>query len=413
MARIRFPMFLKFWVGCTLLSALLIVGGLLVVQSETRVMRRTTYLEKHFDRYVKYQEGLGRAVASVAEVLSRDERLRRAMAGGADVAADATPAAALAEAMFAQVSGRSGIRPDLFLLFDSTDMVWASPESPINAADLRELEPVARVRQGRSFFNQVLVIHDGKAVQLAGVPVYAPGEKRVVGGLLLGVAVERYMQEYREQSDSEKELQHRMVLVHQGKVVASVFPSAGWPELATQLKPENRAVAVENEQKRIFIKLKEGDFDFHTGTVEGFAGMTAGTVGDLYLLRTRRTVEEEVPGLPIKELLVGAILSLVIASLLALWITRPIKKFVHPVAPHARGGAPISTSGSTSAPRTRPPTWPPTSTRSSLASTSWPARCRARRSRSVRRRPRSAPRRGRCWRACATRPSRSRARPRR
>lgn len=30
MARFRFPMFLKFWIGCTLLATLLIVGGLIV-----------------------------------------------------------------------------------------------------------------------------------------------------------------------------------------------------------------------------------------------------------------------------------------------------------------------------------------------------------------------------------------------
>jgi methyl-accepting chemotaxis protein len=348
MARIRFPMFLKFWIGCTLLATLLIVGGLLVVQSETRVRRRTTYLEKHFDRYVKYQEGLGRAAASVAEVLSRDERLRQAIAGEtggegapAEPAAEVTPAAALAEAMFTQISGRSGIRPDLFLLFDGQDLVWASPESPIGAADLRELEPVARVRQGRSFFNQVL-IHDGRAIQLAGAPVYAPRSKRVVGGLLLGISIDRYMQEYREQSDSDRDQQLRMVLLQQGKVLASVFPSATWTELATQLRPENRVIAVEGEQRRPFIKLKEGEFDFHTGTAEGFAGMTAGPVGDLYLLRTRRTVEQEVPGLPIKELLVGAVLSLVIASLLALWITRPIKRFVHQSRRMLEGGADLN-----------------------------------------------------------------------
>ncbi|HKE14560.1 MAG TPA: HAMP domain-containing methyl-accepting chemotaxis protein [Kofleriaceae bacterium] len=340
MARFRFPMFLKFWIGCTLLATLLIVGGLLVVQSGTRAVNRTTFLEKHFERYEDYQAGLGRGVASVAAVLASDDRLRLAMAGG-QAAGQPSPAAALAEKMFEQLSGKNALQPGLFLLFDGQDLVWASPESPIGPEDMRELEPVARVRQGRAFVDQVLV-HDGKAIQLAGMPIYAPGEKRVVGGLLLGIPVERYMEEYRAQSDRQKELQHRLVLLHQGKVVASVFPSEDWEELAEQLKPQNWQVDKESDDQRPYIKLKDGKFDFHHGQVDGFAGMTAGVVGDLYLLRTRRAVDTQAPGLPIKELITGAVLSLVIASLLALWITRPIKRFVSQSQRMLEGGADLN-----------------------------------------------------------------------
>ncbi|HYU15491.1 MAG TPA: hypothetical protein VEL05_05450, partial [Candidatus Acidoferrum sp.] len=323
MARFRFPMFLKFWIGCTALATMLIVGGLLVVRSETRVLNRGSVIERHFERYSKYQEGLGRAAASVAEVLARDPRLGQALAGGpprdppgreADGLpagppqgpASGAPAAAVAEAMFEQISGKAALRPELFLVFDDHDLVWASPESAIGAADLRELEPVARVRQGGAFFDQTF-IHGDRALQLTGVAVRAPGEKRVVGGLLLGIPIERYMDEYRELTDSRKEMQHRMVLVHHGRVIASVFPSADWPELAEQLKEQNWVVEQEGSEKRQFIRLKQGDFEFHHGPAEGFAGVTAGVVGDLFLLRTRRGVEATAPGLPIAELIVGAI----------------------------------------------------------------------------------------------------------
>jgi methyl-accepting chemotaxis protein len=355
MARFRFPMFLKFWIGCTLLASLLIVGGLLVVQSESRTTQRAYYLEKHFERYVKYQEGLGRAAASVAAILATDERLRQAMAGAGEAAgaapdAPAAPpvareraAARLAEAMFQQTAGKNGLRPGLFLLFDQQDLVWASPDSPIDEGDLRELEPVARVRQGRSFFNQVL-IHEGQAIQVTGVPIQAPGEKRVVGGLILGIPIERYMQEYREQSDNERELQHQLVLLRQGRVVASVFPSTDWPALAEQVKQERWQVDPEQEgvDDRPYIRFKDTNYDFHRGPVDGFAGVSAGPVGELFLLRTRRSRDVEAPGLPIKELITGAILSLVIASLLALWITRPIKRFVSQSQRMLEGGADLN-----------------------------------------------------------------------
>jgi methyl-accepting chemotaxis protein len=354
MPRFRFPMFLKFWIGCTALASLLIVGGLIVVQNESRAVNRTTFLEKHFDRYMDYQAGLGRGVASVAAVLAADDRLRQAMAGAASASAtdssggpaaeppaQTRPAAALAEKMFEQVSGKNALQPGVFLLFDDQELVWAAPESPIGPEDMRELEPVARVRQGRAFVNQIL-IHDGKAIQLAGTPIYAPGEKRVVGGLILGIPVERYMEEYRSQSDSQKELQHRLVLLHQGHVVASVFPSEEWDELAEQVKSQNWKVDEETDDRRPYVVLKEGRFDFHRGQVEGFAGMNAGVVGDLFLLRSRRTIDTQAPGLPIKELITGAILSLVVASLLALWITRPIKRFVSQSKRMLEGGADLN-----------------------------------------------------------------------
>jgi methyl-accepting chemotaxis protein len=338
MARFRFPMFLKFWVGCTVLATLLIVGGLLVVQSETRTLNRTSLIERHFERYTKYQEGLGRAASSVTELIAHDAALAQAIAAPAP---DGRTAKQVAEAVFEEISGKSALRPNLFVVFGAQELVYASPDSSIDAADLRELEPVARVRGGGAFFNQVL-IHDGKAFQVTGVPVNAPGEKRVVGGLLLGISVERYMDEYRELSDTRKESQHKMVLVHRGRVVASVFPTADWAELNEQLLPAKWVVEKEGEETRQYIRLKQGDFEFHRGPVEGFAGVTAGNVGEMFLLRARRSVETQDPGLPIKELITGAILSLIIASLLALWITRPIKGFVRQSRRMLEGGADLN-----------------------------------------------------------------------
>jgi len=341
MARFRFPMFLKFWVGCAMLAALLIVGGVLVVRSETRMKSRGNYLEKHFKRYEEYQEGVGRAVSSVADVLASDMRLRQALTGGGE-----GNAAAIAQQMYEQVSGKNGVRPDLFVVFDQQGLVWAPPESPIDADDLRELEPVGRVRQGTAFFNKVL-IHHGRALQLAGVPIPAAGEKRVVGGLLVGVDMTRYMEEYRDQSDDKPkegkpDMRHRLVLVQGGQVVASVFPKEEWAELSDKLKPEKWATAREGEEKRQIIRLSKGDFDFYRGQVEGFAGVSAGPIADLFLLRSRANLEGRDEVIPWGEMLVGAILSLFVASLLAVWITRPIKRFVRQSQRMLEGGADLN-----------------------------------------------------------------------
>ncbi len=350
MARFRFPMFLKFWVGCSILAALLIVGGVLVVRSETRQRTRTYYLEKHFKRFLEYQQSIGRAISSVGELIAGDPRVRQAVAGGGaggGAAEGAAPAApAVAEQLFAELSGKNGIRPDLFMLFDQQSLLWTSPESPIRADDLRELEAVSRVRQGTVFFNKVLV-HQGRAIQLAGVPITAPGEKRVVGGLLIGVDLERYMADYRDQSDEKPregkpDLRHRLSLVRNGEVVASVFPREEWPELVEKIKPDKLATVTVNGEKRQVVRLDKGDFDFVHGPIEGFAGVSSGPIGELYLLRRRSESEENAAVIPWKELLVGVLLSLVISSLLALWITRPIKRFVRQSQRMLEGGADLN-----------------------------------------------------------------------
>ena len=339
MARFRFPMFLKFWIGCSALAALLIAGGVLVVQNETRSRGRSYYLKKHFERFLGYQDGLGRAMSSVADVLAADLDLRRALAGGAEPGG--ASAAELAEAMHVQVSGKSGLRPDLFVLFDQGGLVWRSPTSPIGPDDLRELEPVARVRQGSALFNRTL-IHGGEAVQVTGVPVLAPDGTRVVGGLLIGVAAERYMQDYRTMSDDDPALQHRPVLVVDGKVVASVFPREAWPELAEQLQEERWVTVREDERTSRVIRLRDGDFDFHRDEVTGFAGVTSGGVGELFLLRPRSSAGSDQSTVPWKAIIIGALLSLVIASVLALWITRPIKRFVSQSQRMLEGGADLN-----------------------------------------------------------------------
>ncbi|HEU5059766.1 MAG TPA: HAMP domain-containing methyl-accepting chemotaxis protein [Kofleriaceae bacterium] len=349
MARLRFPMFLKFWFGCTVLATLLIVGGVLVVRSETRQRSRTYYLEKHFKRYQEYQAGLGRAVSSVADLIAADPRLRQGLGGGGSTGmpegAAGGPAAAAAE-MFEKVSGKNGIRPDLFLVFDQQGLVWSSPESPVDAGDLRELEPVNKVRQGVAFFNKVL-IHPGGAIQLAGVPIMAAGEKRVVGGLIIGIDVLRYMQEYRDQSDEKPkegkpDQRHRLVLLRDGQVVTSVFPREDWPALAQQLKPDKWVEIEDRGEKRKIVRFENENLDFVRGQIEGFAGMSTGPIGELVLLRVRSDQEQSGAVIPWKELAIGVILSLVISSLLALWITRPIKRFVRQSQRMLEGGADLN-----------------------------------------------------------------------
>jgi len=340
----RIGMFWKFLVGCVSLAGLLILGGYLVVRSETKMESRGDYLKKHFDRYLKYQDGLGRAVSSVADREANDSELRRELTPtpGADgrPAIDGDGAARRMDAVFKVLSGENSLQPQFMILFDKNGvLVWSSPDSTIKSSDLRELEAVQRVRTGQAFFNKLL-IHAGKAMQIAGVPVKSATGEEIVGGFLVGVDITRYMADFKEQSDDKETMQYRMVLVHDGQVVASVFAQDMWPELGQQLAEQNWGYEWEGDYKRPVIRLKggdklangqrmkAGDYDFSMRELEGFAGLESGKVAQMFLLRSRLNLVGRGPKFPLKEILIGLALSILVAFGLSWWITRPIKQFV-------------------------------------------------------------------------------------
>ena len=334
----RVPMFLKFWVGCSTLATLLIIGGLLVVRSETKAATKSRgdYLAKHFKRYEQYQEGLGQAVSSVASMMATDGQLIAALTptsvppseppeGVVPISRPGDPRE-LAEGLFQRVSGKNAVRPDLFVVFDTSKMIWSNPASKLGPEDIEELEPVARVRSGQAFYNKVLITGE-HAVQLAGVPMRS-SSGAVVGGILVGVDVTRYMQQYQVQSDTKEIMQHQLSMVYNGRVVASVMPPEIWSELNTQLQEDKWHTTQEGDYTRLFVSLKQGNFDFTQGAVEGFAGVDSGHIASLFLLRSRSNLKGRGPRIPWIEMLIGAVLSLAMASLLAFWITKPIKQFV-------------------------------------------------------------------------------------
>jgi methyl-accepting chemotaxis protein len=330
-------MFLKFWVGCTLLAALLIVGGLLVVRKETRSVNRSVFLEKHLKRYLAFQAGLGEAALTVADALAGDDDLRVALAPGAPVG----PAAAIAERMHRQISGPRGLRPDLFVVFDPAAAVWIAPGSPLSADALRELAAVGAVRDGGAFHDRIVML-EGRAFQVAGAPILAPDGRAVLGGLVLGVELLRYFETYGKSSDDAPRLQHRLSLVHDGKIVGSVMPREDWPALEAALAPDQWIKVREGAFERTIVRMDGAEFDFATAPVEVADGGRRGAASAVFLMRSRSGGDAAGPQLPWLEMAIGALSSLLIASLLALWITRPIKRFQIQSKRMLEGGADLN-----------------------------------------------------------------------
>ncbi len=330
--RLRFPMFLKFLIGCLVLAGVLIYGGASLVKDTAKMKSRGNYLKKHFKRYKSYQEAVGTAISSAVDRIAASDELARALgrAAAGDVVAPTGPSAAdIGAREMKLLSRENALQPDLFAIigFKPDRLAYASKGSVISADDLADAEPITRLRTGGAYFNKVL-LHKGRAIQISGVAV-KNGDGEAVGGVILGVDLTRYMLDYKEQSDDKEKMKHRLTLVDKsGDVIASVMPKDDWKELGEQLE-ESKWIPVKlGEETRPIIRLKAGDYDFYHESVEGFAGMTAGTVGQLFLMRSRSNLAKRDDTIPWTEITIGIVLSIIIAGVLAFWITRPIKKFV-------------------------------------------------------------------------------------
>ena len=88
---LRFPIFAKILLACICLSLALLGGSFGYARYQLLKQGRGQYLRKHFNRYAAYQAAVGRSLATVAETLARDGRLRDALAAEQDPGAMGPP----------------------------------------------------------------------------------------------------------------------------------------------------------------------------------------------------------------------------------------------------------------------------------------------------------------------------------
>jgi methyl-accepting chemotaxis protein len=338
--RLRVPIFWKILASCLVLAGLVIVGSYFYTDHKMHANRRPPQMDGFYARYRAYQETVGQAAATVARVLGEDPELRAALAPGAPEGSGKA-AQEIAERMWKALSHKNSLRPDVLVVFDANfQPVFLSPDSPIRAGDLRELEAVSRVQRGGSYFNELLV-HGERALQVNAAPIAGP-DGATVGGVVIGVNLERYFGDHMRASSKDEARQHRMLLVRNGEVVASTWDRKRWPELADA----TAAPVVEGKgaEKSTTLRFEDKDGDrwnAHQEQVSGFAG--AGYVsplGTIWLMRTQRAEPEA--SIPVLVILAGIATALAVAFVLAFWITRPVKKFVAATAAIAEGSGDLT-----------------------------------------------------------------------
>jgi methyl-accepting chemotaxis protein len=338
----RFPIFWKILIGVLLVAGGLLWGSAWFTQRiSSQTTGRSQALSRHYKRYLAYQEAWGRTIQAALEVVADDEALREAIE-----ASQAEAATRAASAVNDVLSRKDSIRPDVFLVFDAEGkVVFVTEKSPIEATDLTSLEAVARVRVDGDHYHDDLLLQSGRLLQITAVPLRHG--KGVLGGVLIGVYVDRYYADYAELSDDLPTRQHKMTFVRNGEVIASAFPREKWAELATALRPEKRKHIQDGKDTVELVDFDDGtayaktnSWNFVMNDVSGFVGSGKETVGQLVLMRTRAE-ERPKPGL-LAPFLIGLGLSLLVAGILAWILTRSLKKLIRATHEIAEGAGDLT-----------------------------------------------------------------------
>ncbi|MFN0253302.1 MAG: methyl-accepting chemotaxis protein [Kofleriaceae bacterium] len=348
--KLRFPMFLKFLLACFLLAGTLIFGGTMVVKDQSTLRSRGNFLVKHLRRYTFYQEKAGKGLTGIVELVVANPALRAALAVAVapptaegplptpqptpPPPAPVTPAAprtsasgdvaTIGKEILDRLSSKNSIQPDLFAITDAKGkLLFTSPGAKFDPALVAGVD---KARAGTPFPHRLQLI-DGVGYQATVLPIQSPTDDRIVGTVLVAVKLQRMFDEYAEQTDDKPELRYRPTLVDGRDLVASALPGTP-PEVAKALQPDKLVTVTVGKDTRQVIRLPDNDYDFYVEDIDGYKNGDAATVGKLYITRSRALVVDPAKELPIAEILVGIGLSLLIATGLAFWVTRPIKQMV-------------------------------------------------------------------------------------
>ncbi len=357
-------MFAKFLIGCLTLAALLIIGGTYVVKDQTQLRSRGNYLQKSARRLAGYVEKVGQGMTGTLEILAVDPELRTALAteaapatagrpapapvpggpaapveGAAAVPAAMAPAAAEARVrradavgrrMLDQLTAKNGLAPDLFAIFSTAnELLFTIPKSPLAERELPQLGAVAQARTGSVFAHRVQMLA-GVPYQVSALPIRpSKGSEQIIGGILIGVRLERLFEEWAEQTDEDAAGRMRPTLVDGLTVLATAWPAETQrADLARAMQPERQFKMQMGRDVREVTRVADELHDVHSESFEGYKGLDNGVIGKLHLTRSRAQIANPADQLPWAEIVAGIVASVAIAFLLAYWVTRPIKQMV-------------------------------------------------------------------------------------
>ncbi|MCB9580895.1 MAG: HAMP domain-containing protein [Polyangiaceae bacterium] len=304
---------------------------------------RGRYLEKHYLRYKAALAELGTSEYAVAKLIATDPTLAQALNAG-------EPAQVVESAKRFSDALQSTIAPDLFTISDAAGTTFTGGGlHPVNSAEWRSSRLFQDLRDGKPVRGKIAIIGK-KAYRVSGAPVrVGDGQSgRVVGTVLIASELTTWFRDVADNSGSDKPAkQHRFALISGDRVVASVLPKAEWPGLVkAAAHPEQ---AREGDETVPVLALENGPtYDFWSEPVDGYdrGGDPDSTqIGTLYMVRTREHQAEKLRaayGGILVVFAVALLIAIAVGYLLAVQLTRPLRRYIEATEDLTRGHADLS-----------------------------------------------------------------------
>ena len=292
-------------------------------------------LQGMFARYQSFERAIAHGMSAATDAWASSPQLRNAFATGNDEAAK--PVIAQVEQSLAKT-----IHPDVIILVDRHGDCDAAVSGPIDAAAARSMRAVSDLRQGMSIDDATLE-HRGRTYLIAGQPVMRDGE--VVGGLLIGMHLERVFADFKQQTDDDPKKQAELALVHNSRTTASSAPLDDWDDMARAGRPEAREQVTEGDDRVTVLRLADGVHDYFSAQLNGYDGAAQGMLGTLYILRSRVERTQRMHAIIRDNLIESAValgLAAVIAFGISMIVTRPIRQFINATQDLGHGGGDVS-----------------------------------------------------------------------
>jgi methyl-accepting chemotaxis protein len=320
----------KIFSGCVGLSIAILIFNFIYTN---RIMHRSTRvsyeLQGVFHRYQAFQKAMSQGLASGVDVWVGSPRLKEGLARGG---VESRPILNAVEKSLEQTTD-----PDFAIIIDKNGEMTSTHGAPIDANEGRTMRLFADLKQGMTVKNAILE-HKGRAYLVSGAPVTQ--DSQVLGALLIGVNLQRLFSDFRAQSDDDPKKQIDLALVRNSTVTAAAVPVEDWPDIARATRSESRETLMEGGQKISVIKLRDGRHDYFSAQLNGYEGVSSGSIGQLYVMRDRIDRETLLHSMLMDQLVV-ILVALLIASVCALSlsvvITRPLNAFISATAELGHG----------------------------------------------------------------------------
>ena len=301
-------------------------------------------LSKDYRRFEASLLWAGAGDYAAARLVAQDPGLVAALENG-DQAAAADAVKRLSDAL------AGSIAPDLVVVSDAAGSFFpAQGVDALGGAAWRGTRLFQDLREGKSIRSKLATI-GSHAFRVAGAPIKKGEGGAVVGTVLLGQKLDRFLSEFAENSGSQDpQKQQRMTLVSAGRVLASALPQKEWDDFERAAarvsgtgKQARTPEASRESDDDPTLRVDDKVSDFWNENVTGYSGIgdpQTTKLGTMFMQRTREKLEQDTQRATRQILFIFGIasfLALAVGYFIAVRITRPIRRYIAATEDLARG----------------------------------------------------------------------------